>query len=119
MGAATRSASALRLSPDGSEPAGGRGTAEYEGSGGGLPIKDWARKGHRADLPAGATGETAEAAEPSAGCREGARQRSGADCRELGGGATQLVRTSRKPLNNRINTFKVETPGGGSPDLVL
>ena len=68
MGKAARSAPAVRLSPDGSEPAGGRGTAEHEGSGSSVPLKDRTRQGHRADLSAGAAGEIAKAAEPRAGC---------------------------------------------------
>ena len=72
MGTATRSAVAVRLSPNGSEPAGGGGTAEHERPGGGVALENRARKGHRADLPAGATGETAEAAGSGAGCRAGA-----------------------------------------------
>ncbi len=46
----------------GPEPAGGGGAAEHEGSGGGVALEDRARQGHRADLPAGAAGQAAEAA---------------------------------------------------------
>ena len=84
MGTATRAASALRLSPHGTKPAGGRGTAEHEGPGGGVPLEDRARQGHRTDLPARAAGQAAEAAGPRPGCGAGARQRAGADRGELG-----------------------------------
>lgn len=40
MGAATRAAPALPLSPDGPEPVGDRGAAEHEGSGGGVALED-------------------------------------------------------------------------------
>ena len=42
--------------------AGGGGAAEHEGSGGSVALKDGARQGHRADLPAGPAGKIAEAA---------------------------------------------------------
>ena len=90
MGTTARFAPAVRLSPHGPEPAGGRGTAEHKGSGGGVALKDRARQGHRADLPAGATGETAKAAGPGAGRRPGIGQRDGADRGELGGGKFQM-----------------------------
>jgi hypothetical protein len=53
----------------------------------GVALEDRPRQGHRADLPAGAAGQAAEAAGPGAGCRAGAGQRAGADRGELGGGA--------------------------------
>lgn len=82
-----RAAPALRLSPDGSEPAGGRRAAEHQRTGSGVALKDRAQQGHRADLPAGPAGETAEAAGSGVGCGPGVGQRAGAGHGELGGGA--------------------------------
>ena len=69
----------------GSEPAGGGGAAEHQGSGGGVALEDRSRKGHRADLPAGPAGHAAEAARPRPGCGQGVGQRAGVDRGELGG----------------------------------
>lgn len=96
MGTASRVAPALRLSPDGPEPAGGRRTAEHQRPSGRVAIKDRARQGHRADFPAGAAGEAAETARPRAGCRSGAGQRAGADRGELGGRQIRIA-TRRGP----------------------
>ena len=52
MGAAARSAPAVRLSPDRAKPVGGGGAAEFERSRCSLQIKDRAWADHRADLPA-------------------------------------------------------------------
>ena len=63
---------ALRLSPVRSEPARGRGAAEHEGTRGPLAVQDRAGCRHRADLPARAAGQAAEAARSRAGCGAGA-----------------------------------------------
>ena len=60
------------------------GHGSTRGSRGGVALEDRARPGHRADLPAGAAGEAAEAARPGPGCRAGARCCAGADRGELG-----------------------------------
>ncbi len=51
-----------------------------------VTLEDRARQGHRADLPARAAGQVAEAAGPGARCRPGVGRRAGADSGELGGG---------------------------------
>ena len=63
-----------------------RGLRLHEGSGGGVALEDRARKGHRADLPAGAAGQASETAGSGAGRGSGFGQRAGADRGELGGG---------------------------------
>ena len=72
MGTAARATPAVRLSADGSQPAGCRGAAEHEGPSRGVALEDRARQGHRADLPAGAAGQAVEAVGSRAGCRAGA-----------------------------------------------
>merc|ERR1711969_445698 len=101
MGTATRAAPALRLSSHRAEPAGGGGAAEHEGSGGGVAVEDRARHGHRADLPAGAAGQAAEAAGPRAGCGAGVGQRARVDRGELGGGKAQS-----KAMSVKKSTFR-------------
>jgi len=91
MGATVWAEAAVCLSADGAKPAGGRGAAEHEGSGGGVALEDWARQGHRADLPASAAGQAAEAAGPRAGCGASRGRCAGADRGELGGGAPSVT----------------------------
>ena len=59
-------------------------TAEHEGTGGGVALENRARQGHRADLPACAAGQSAEAAGSRAGRGPGFGQRAGVDRGELG-----------------------------------
>src|SRR5690554_6411703 len=85
MGAPPWPPPALRLSPDGPEPAGRRGAAEHERPSSGVALEDRARQGHRADLPAGAAGQAAEAAGPGPGCTAGRGRHAGADRGGVGG----------------------------------
>jgi hypothetical protein len=67
------------------KPAGGRGTAEHQGSRGGVALEYGARESHRADLPAGAPGQITQAAGSGAGCGTRGGRRVGADRGEVGG----------------------------------
>ena len=72
MGTPHRPAPAVHLSPPGAEPAGRRGAVEHEGPGRGVTVEDRPGPRDRADLLAGAAGQTAKAAGSGEGCGAGA-----------------------------------------------
>lgn len=53
-------------------------------------MQAWA--GQRADIPAGAAGETAQTARFGTGCGKGGRVRAQIDCREMGGSGVNHTR---------------------------
>ena len=86
LGAEDGAQAPVRLPSDRAEPARRRpGAAQLTRARGGVTLEDRARSGHRADLPAGAAGQAAEAARSGAGRRASARGSAGADRGELGG----------------------------------
>ena len=86
LGAEDRAQAAVRLPSDRAEPARRRpGAAQLTRARGGVALEDRARSGHRADLPAGAAGQAAEAARSGAGRRASARGSAGTNRGELGG----------------------------------
>ena len=97
-GASRRAAGSGRPGCGSASSIAGRGRACWSRTGRGstragsrrVAVEDRARSGHRADLPAGAAGQAAEAARSRAGRRAGARGGAGVDRGELGGGANSI-----------------------------
>lgn len=95
MGASDRAAAALPISRLRPEPARRREPDRQPRPRAGVALEDRARRSQRADLPAGAAGEAAEAAGPRARHRAGARQRAGADRGDVEKRLPSLVRDAR------------------------
>ena len=91
MGTPHRIAAEVYLSPQGTEPLGSRGAAEFERTRGSVQVKDRTRCDDCADLPAGATSQIAKAAGSGAGCGASGGWRAAANSGEVGGWTTGLT----------------------------